>query len=73
MIKKAKDKIYDLGYKIGKGVACACVLLDPGELLVEGSLVGFKDFQTGLKDALIKETYYRGDFFLFRSNFNRIQ
>ena len=60
--QEAKDKIYDLGYKIGKGVACACVLLDPGELLVEGSLVGFKDFQTGLKDALIKETYYRGDF-----------
>lgn len=50
-----------LGNRVGKAIACACVLLDPGKVRVEGNYVEEKAFQENLYETLVRETYYRGN------------
>ncbi len=49
-----------IGNCIGKALACACVLLDPGKVRIEGNYVDEKVFQENLHETLVRETYYRG-------------
>lgn len=49
-----------LGNRIGKGVACACILLDPGKVVLRGWGTQHKAFRESMMETLKRETYYRG-------------
>jgi predicted NBD/HSP70 family sugar kinase len=49
-----------LGEHIGKAVACACVLLDPQEVVIEGYGVCVPAFRSNFEETVKLETYYRG-------------
>lgn len=50
-----------IGNRIGKAIACACVLLDPGKIVIEGRYAHNKVFQDSLYEVVVRETYYRGN------------
>ncbi|MCI9440354.1 MAG: ROK family protein [Ruminococcus sp.] len=50
-----------LGVSIGKGIACACILLDPGKVMLQGPGTTCKAFQESLLETVKRETYYRGN------------
>lgn len=58
--KEANEALLSLGHQIGKAVACACVLLDPEKVILEGEGVQCSSFQDGLLETVKRETYYRG-------------
>lgn len=60
--EEVEKVLYDLGRNIGKGVACACILLDPGKVVLEGTVTRNATFQAGFLETMRKETYYRGNF-----------
>lgn len=55
-----KDLAY-IGNKAGKAVAAACVLLDPGKVIVEGCVTGCDAFRDSFLETVKRETYYRGN------------
>jgi predicted NBD/HSP70 family sugar kinase len=56
------DKILSyLGNQVGKAVACACILLDPGKVVLKGDGTHYRPFQNSLLETVIRETYYRGN------------
>ena len=50
-----------LGNQIGKGIACACILLDPGKVVLEGACTSCQAFQDSILETVKRETYYRGN------------
>lgn len=50
----------DFGKKLGKGIACACILLDPGKVVIKGSGAACRIFQESVLEVVKRETYYRG-------------
>ncbi len=59
--EQTEDKLYETGYEIGKGLASACVLLDPEKIIINTCLSREKLFRNGIRDALVNDTYYRGN------------
>lgn len=59
--ERTEDQLYETGYEIGKGLACASVLLDPEKIVINSRLSREKLFCNGIRDALINDTYYRGN------------
>lgn len=49
-----------IGNYVGKALACACVLLDPGKVILEGRFTESTVFQEKLYETVVRETYYRG-------------
>ncbi len=57
---EADRVLSELGGQIGKGLACACILLDPGKVVLKGMGTGCMAFQEGLVETVKRETYYQG-------------
>lgn len=58
----AAGKLERWGYAVGKAVAATCILLDPGKVILEGTVADNAAFRQGFLKAMTKETYYRGNF-----------
>ena len=56
-----EETLRRIGNGIGKAIACAGVLLDPGEIMIEGRYIPEKVFRDSISEAVIRETYYRGN------------
>lgn len=50
-----------LGEGIGRAIAMAAVLLDPGRVELKGDIFRHPECREALTQAVIRETYYRGD------------
>ena len=59
--EETKKVLFRLGSQIGKAVACAAILLDPGKVTMEGLGTQSDAFQEGLLETVKRETYYRGN------------
>nr|WP_305136172.1 ROK family protein [uncultured Schaedlerella sp.] len=58
--ENADQVLSGLGGQIGKGLACACILLDPGKVILKGTGTQCRVFQESLLETVKRETYYRG-------------
>lgn len=58
---EAEKKLVLMGRRLGKAIACACVLLDPGRVVLRGNGLTDDSFCGALLETVKKETYYRGN------------